>query len=257
MKKNNILVLDTETAGNLAYPFIYDLGFIVYDTYNKKVLDKKSVILKEIFCNRELMQTAYYMEKIPRYKKDIKKGYHELKTIKEAFNCLNDIIEYYNIKEIYTYTFYDLKAMKHMINFYNLTFNIKNLQFFDIRAYAIKSLFNNNYKSFCEANNFITDKGYYQTTAEVVGRYIMNKPCYIEPHTALEDSKLELNILVCATNKGLKFGEKLASVKTNDLKVEGYTQKDILIVDGAKILEIDYTSKREYRKDNKIHYKTK
>lgn len=257
MKKKNILVLDTETAGSLSYPFIYDLGFIVYDTYNKKVLDKKSIILDDIFNNKELMETAYYMEKLPKYREDIEKGLHEVKTIKEAFNSLSNTIKKYSIKEIYTYTFFDLRAINHMINFYKLNFNLDNLKFFDIRAYAIKSLFNDNYKEFCKTNNFITEKGFYMTTAEVVGRYIMNDTSFIEEHTALSDCKLELNILVSCINEKLNYGDKLPSVRTNDLKVKGHIQTDSLFVDGIKKLEIEYTSKREYRKNNTIHYKTK
>ena len=146
-----------------------------------------------------------------------------------------------------------------MIEFYQLNFNIEKIEFFDIRAYFLKSLFDDNYKNFCETNNFITEKGFYQSTAEVAGRYIMNKTDYIEKHTALEDCKLELNILneSINKNKNLNFGDKLESVKTNDLKVKNHTQKDVIMLDGTKILEIDYISKREYRKNNKIHYRTK
>ena len=56
------------------------------------------------------------------------------------------------------------------------------------------------YINFCKAHGFMTKhkKPRPQAKAETVYRYLMNQTDYVEEHTALEDSKIELAILLKA-----------------------------------------------------------
>ena len=73
-RKNYYMVIDTETANGLEKPLVYDVGFQIVDKKGN-VYEKGSYIVYEIFCKqKEMMKSAYYAEKLPRYEKDIKEG---------------------------------------------------------------------------------------------------------------------------------------------------------------------------------------
>lgn len=62
-----------------------------------------------------------------------------------------------------------------------------------------------NYFNFIEKNNYLTEKGNPISKAEIVYRYLFDENNFIEEHTALEDSKIELSILL----KAFKTKKKL------------------------------------------------
>ena len=76
------IMLDTETANTLVENgkmdmtsvLPYDIGFAVIDTYGR-IYETQSFINSDIFYHeKELMQSAYYAKKIPRYLADIECG---------------------------------------------------------------------------------------------------------------------------------------------------------------------------------------
>ena len=54
------------------------------------------------------------------------------------------------------------------------------------------------YVAFCVANGYMTKANKPQTKAETLFRYITNNNDFIEDHMALEDSRIELDILMRA-----------------------------------------------------------
>ena len=78
-RKKYYLVLDVETTGGLGNPLIYDLGFAICDKKGN-IYEKRSFIIKEIFDNKRLMDTAYYKEKSVIFgsKRRINKGYGKI-----------------------------------------------------------------------------------------------------------------------------------------------------------------------------------
>ena len=68
-----ILIIDTETTNSLDDALVYDCGFIVAD-YNGTIYSKHSFVNADVFCNKELMEIAYFAEKIPTYWNEIKSG---------------------------------------------------------------------------------------------------------------------------------------------------------------------------------------
>ena len=82
-------MVDTETCGGLDNPYVYDLGMAIVDRKGK-VYAKYSFVIAEVFYGMaDLMQTAYYAEKIPMYKEDIKNGKRKLKRL---FNIRKELI---------------------------------------------------------------------------------------------------------------------------------------------------------------------
>lgn len=79
-RKRYILVLDTETANTITLEdgrldmsnvLVYDCGWAVVDKRGT-VYETASYVNRDIFEGEaELMKTAYYADKIPRYKEDL------------------------------------------------------------------------------------------------------------------------------------------------------------------------------------------
>ena len=83
-----------------------------------------------------------------------------------------------------------------------------NIPMFDIRGYVHKYIaFTPDFQQFCENNQYFTESGNFSTTAETVYRYISQNTDFIEEHTALADSEIELEILLYCIGKGGKWGE--------------------------------------------------
>ena len=97
-RKKYILVIDTETANgfmgengklDLSNSLVYDIGYKVIDKKGK-TYEENSFVIYDIFFNKEMMQSAYYKQKIPRYLKDIEEGKKLLEEnifIKDMNDC--------------------------------------------------------------------------------------------------------------------------------------------------------------------------
>ena len=56
-----IVVFDTETI-DTEHPFCYNVGFVVYDTNELKVLAKREYVIEQVWHNPMLFSTAYYAD---------------------------------------------------------------------------------------------------------------------------------------------------------------------------------------------------
>ena len=61
----NVIVIDTETTNSIEEPLTYDIGWCVLNLDTKEVLKEESYAVAEIFLDKELMEVAYFAEKIP------------------------------------------------------------------------------------------------------------------------------------------------------------------------------------------------
>lgn len=194
-----IIVLDTETLG-LQNPTIYELGFIVYDTESNSIIKERDYLIKQVYDNLDLFNTAYYSNKRPIYEemlisKLIKRVYWGY-----ALNMLLKDIEKYNVSEIYAYNSrFDKNAIKHTIQALN---GVKDFEsdILDIMNYIQPIVSTSNYQDFCESNGYMTKHKTPrpQKKAETLYRYLTNNTDFIEDHMALSDSQIELEILLVA-----------------------------------------------------------
>ena len=105
-RRKYYVMLDTETCpldkdfqGVTPYNmFVYDIGFAVVDRYGN-VYEQFSFIVKDIFfAEKELMKSAYYANKLPRYFEDIASGKRKVATWYEIRNTLAGVMKEYNTK---------------------------------------------------------------------------------------------------------------------------------------------------------------
>lgn len=88
-RKKYIMVLDVETTNNVMLKgapndgLVYDIGFTIIDKKGN-VYAKRSFAIQEIFDWKELMSTAYYYKKLPKYYEKLKNNQMEKITIWNA-----------------------------------------------------------------------------------------------------------------------------------------------------------------------------
>ena len=193
------LVLDTETI-SLDKQFIYDLGYTIADN-NGNIVLKKSYVITQIFNNKELFMTGYYSNKRPLYEERLKSGYSKKVGWGNAVRYLANDIKKYGITEIYAYNSrFDVRAFAFMCTWHGCVNPLGDKEVLDIMDF-IKPITNTKeYVDFCKSNGFMTKHKTPrpQQKAETLYRYLTDNVDYEEEHTGLEDSLIELEILMTA-----------------------------------------------------------
>ena len=198
-----VLVLDTETLG-LQDRRIYDLGYLIYDTADGSTLKMRDYIIKQVYDNPDLMNSAYYKNKLPIYEQRLADGYCKKCYWGTALKTLLNDIKNYQVDGIYAYNSkFDERAINETCKRFNRENPLDGI--LDIMDYISPITETEDYKEFCRKNNYLTKHRPPQTQrkAETLFRYLMKQTDYQEEHTALEDSKIELNILMVALGYSL------------------------------------------------------
>lgn len=214
--------VDTETSNSLisennkldlSQSLIYDVGWMVIDSEGTPYL-KRSFVVAEIFLDKELMDTAYFKDKIPQYWEEIKSGKRQLKRFKNIwFQFLKDAKQY-NVKHVFAHNaYFDWKALTNTIRY--LTGSERRF-FFPYRIEMWDTLKmskdvlgeNEDYTRFCKENNYLTKHSTPKNrlTAEILYRFISGDNDFTESHTGLEDVEIEVEIFkyCLATKKDCK-----------------------------------------------------
>lgn len=214
MRKEYFIVIDTETANSVEQPLPYDVGWIVTDRHGN-IFEERSYVVAEIYCSeKELMQSAYYAEKLPQYEKDIRKGSRTLASIftirKQFFKDFNN----YHCKRVFAYNMnFDKRALNNDIRYITKSwerwFFPRETEYCCIWNIACQLLLTRkSYIKFAEENKLFTDKGNIQTNAESCYKYITKNPYFVESHTGLEDVLIETAILNYCFRQHKKFDSK-------------------------------------------------
>lgn len=197
MSDKIVIVLDTETVGNSN--LVYNLGYVVANLETGEVLQTRNYLVRQYFDNRALMNSAYYANKIPLYLEGLKSGTCKRIYWGSACHILKKDIEKFGACELFAYNSpFDLRAIANTCDDLKAKHNPTQKGITDIMKLA-KSITNTKeYEAFCKKYGFLTrhTKPRCQRKAETVYRYLTNNPDYVEEHTALEDSKIELAILL-------------------------------------------------------------
>ena len=208
-----ILVLDTETTNGLDSPLVYDVGYIVAD-YDGNIYHRDSFVNADIFCDKELMSSAYFVEKIPQYWKEIKRGERTLTSFRKIMWTLRHVMKDYKIKKVYAYNCrFDYCSLSTTQRYLTKSkwryFFPYGIEFHDILAlsrHVLKKL--DEYRDFCIENEYVTERKVNRYTAEVVARYFFDKD-FIEEHTALADCEIEYRILLECLKMDSDFETKM------------------------------------------------
>jgi len=248
----NICVFDTETT-SLDKPFCYNVGYCIVDTETGKNLVERDFVVEQIWHNPELFCSAYYADKRPIYISAMRSK----KTVMDKFGyvCQQMIrdFKYFDVSFAYAYNSnFDERVFNFNCDWFKCCNPFDNIQIYDIRDYAIKFFCDNQYKDFCERNEYFTDSLNYSTTAEVMYRYLTSNTDFIEDHTALSDSKIETEILLKAIEAGADITEKENAPKSVKRKIK----KTLHIVDSKKVsYYFDYESMRMNKERTEIKLK--
>lgn len=202
-RKKYIIILDVETTNNQigvkGAPndgLVYDLGFIVADKQGN-VYAKRSFAIKEIFDWKELMDTAYYKNKLPKYYEKIRKGEMKKVSIWEARKSIKSAMEYFNITEVYAFNAnFDYTTLNNTVRFLSGSacrwFFKYGTKICDIWHIACQTL--GLQKTF-QWENVRNANGNLITNAERMYAYLSQDFDFEEEHTGLADALIETQIL--------------------------------------------------------------
>lgn len=226
----NIIVIDTETANSISQPLCYDIGYVIYNTDTKEILVARSFVVAEIFLDKEMMSSAYYTEKCPRYWEDIKAGKRALKRAENIrWQILKDMKEF-QVKDVYAYNMgFDKRSTNNGIRYITGSairwFFPYGTEFHCIWNMACTSILRSKwYIRFAEENGLVTEAGNLMTSAEACYRYITKDMDFDEDHTGLEDVLIELAIYERIIKSRMKYDD---SVKAGCWRVPQARRKEI------------------------------
>lgn len=209
-----ILVIDTETANTLSYVndkgkgqmdmsnvLFYDFGGIVADTAGN-VYERFSLVNADIYLREaELMQSAYYANKLPLYADGLKNGSRTMATTLGMKFYIQRLCEAYEIKIACAHNArFDKNALDTTLRYVTKSeyryFLPYGVEWWDTMVMA-RSVIHKmpTYRKFCEEHNLLTANGRLSTTAENLYRFIIKDVDFVESHTGLEDVEIEFSIM--------------------------------------------------------------
>jgi hypothetical protein len=204
------MVIDTETANSVEQPLPYDFGWAVVDTNSGEVVETASYVCAEIFCDKTMMEQAYFAEKIPAYWKEIKQGQRKLTSFLKIRKALWACLKTYGIKQVCAYNMgFDRRATNNDTRFLTSSFLRwffpYNVEFVCIWHMACTSFLNTlDYVNYATIHGFVSEAGNIQTSAECAYRFLTGDADFAESHTGLEDVLIEVAILLNC----LKIGDE-------------------------------------------------
>lgn len=201
MKKNFYLVLDVETANSTEDALVYDVGYAICDRKGM-IYEADSFIVSDIFFKEtDLMNTAYYAEKIPQYLVGIKNKAFKVKSFYEVRALLTEAIKRYKVKAVCAYNAnFDYTALNTTQRWLTKSkyryFLPYGTEVFCIWHMACQTIcMQKSYVRFCLENNLISPSGNIKTSAEAVYAYMTDNPTFDESHTGLQDVLIEVQIM--------------------------------------------------------------
>lgn len=212
MNKKLYLVFDTETANTLDDPFVYDIGWAIVDA-DGTVYETASYVNADVFLNRELMETAYFAEKIPTYWEEIKKGERQLTSFNRIRKELAKAVKEYEIEVACAHNArFDYRSTATTQRYltsskyrYFLPYGLELWDTLKMAREAFKA--DEAYDSFCYENGYLTKRGCKRYTAEILYRFLSGDNEFVEEHTGLADVLIEKEILRACLERGVESGK--------------------------------------------------
>lgn len=201
MKKQYFLVLDVETANSTDDALVYDIGYAISDRAGH-VYEADSFIVKDIFFGeREMMNSAYYAEKIPRYLDGIEANEFKVVSFSRAKQIIANALKKWDVEAVAAYNAnFDYRALNTTERWltkskyrYFLPYGTKVFCIWHMACQMICT--QTRYIKFCLDNNFVSASGNIKTSAETVYAYMTKNPEFDESHTGLQDVLIEVQIM--------------------------------------------------------------
>ena len=200
-RKSYYMVFDTETANTMDDPLVYDIGFAIVDKKGR-VYETRSYVIYEVFCGmRDLMKTAYYAEKIPRYWEQIDAKERKIVSLFTARKEMKNLCEKYRVKAIVAHNArFDYNAtattQRYLTQSKYRYFLPYGVELWDTLKMARQTICKQkSYQNWARRNGYVTKNNQVRATAEILYRYLSGNEDFIESHTGLEDVLIEKTIL--------------------------------------------------------------
>lgn len=209
-RKKYVIVLDVETANITEDALVYDLGFGVYDKQGNEYESYSKVITNIFDKEKELMKSAYYAQKLPQYYEQLENGTRERIGILQAKKLVREVMEKYNIKEVYAYNAnFDLTALNKTVRYVTKS----KVRYFFPYGTQICCIWNMACQVLCTQKTFIKQNitnpnGNLITNAERVYSYIKSID-FQEEHTGLEDTRIEAQIMAWCFRQHKKMSKNI------------------------------------------------
>ena len=206
------IMLDTETTNSLDDPICYDVGFAVVDREGA-IYETYSFVVAEVFLNEELMESAYFIEKVPQYWEDIKNGTRKLAKFNTIRKVLAETMKKYNTNIVIAHNArFDYrstaKTQRYLTKSKYRYFLPYGTEIWDTLKMAREVLKNDvDYDNFCYNNNYVTKRGCKRFTAEILYRFFTGDNDFVESHTGLEDVTIEKVIFAECMARGAESGK--------------------------------------------------
>ena len=206
------IMLDTETTNSLDDPICYDVGFAVVDREGA-IYETYSFVVAEVFLNEELMESAYFIEKVPQYWEDIKNGTRKLAKFNTIRKVLAETMKKYNTNIVIAHNArFDYrstaKTQRYLTKSKYRYFLPYGTEVWDTLKMAREVLKNDvAYDNFCYNNNYVTKRGCKRFTAEILYRFFTGDNDFVESHTGLEDATIEKVIFAECMARGAESGK--------------------------------------------------
>ena len=249
----NIMVFDTETI-SVDKRFCYNVGYVIFNTEERVILCKKEYIVQQCWHNLALFATAYYADKRPLYVSAMRGKRATMDKWGYIMRDMKRDIREHHVEYAYAYNSpFDDEVFAFNCDWYKTSNPLDTIPVLDIRGPVSEFITNTqDYCDFCETYRRLTDSGNYSGNAETVYQYITQDTEFIEAHTALADSEIEMEILTTCLDLGAEIGKeyKVAS-QIHRYPIEPLTIK----IDGEVIYQGTY--RKKYVRKGLYSFKTK
>lgn len=246
----NVCIFDTETT-SIEKPFAYNIGWCIYNTDSHKVVYKADYVAEQIWHNLELFTTAYFADKRDWYIGQMKSRKITMDKLGHITQLMCRVFKQFDVQAAFAYNSdFDERVFNFCCDWFKIKNPFDNIPIYDVRGYVHKVIaFTPEYQKFCDDNELYTDSGNYSTTAENVYRFIKQDINFVEQHTALADSEIELEILLyciglgCKWNTAYKVYRSVPRLQDNILRVRD--------IDG-NVTDFPYTKITDYKPKNGV-----
>ena len=212
-RRKYYLTIDTETANSLEDPIVYDIGGAIHDKQGNVYETFSFVIYETFVLCADLMQTAYYAEKIPMYREQLRQAARRMVKWETARRYIAALCEQYNVKAIIAHNArFDVRALNTTERWFTSSkyryFLPYGIPVWDTLSMAEDTICKQRtYIEWCNKNGYTKKNGRPRATAEILYRYITNSEDFIESHTGLEDVMIEYKIFIHCCRQHKKMGK--------------------------------------------------
>lgn len=223
MSKIKIFMCDTETAGSLEKPLVYDIGAMVIDRNGNQIVNEtiNHINCGVFYYKKDLMETAYYADKLPTYRDEIWDGEREVFDIMETRERVHKLFKDEGITVVCAHNArFDINALNNTVRDatngkvrYFFPYGVEVWDTLKMAQQILKDM--PTYRKFCEDNGFMTNHAVPRPryTAEVIYRFITKNTDFEEAHTGLRDVEIEAQILAYFIRQHKKMDKVLYHAK--------------------------------------------